>query len=280
MRANQLIHFTKMHGLGNDFVVIDALSQNIKLSAEQVRFIANRHRGIGCDQLLLVEAPKDPTHDFHYRIFNHDGSEVEQCGNGARCFGKFVKDKQLTGKRNLNVSTCAGSIAINVQNNNTISVDMGQPAFSPADIPFLADSDLDVHSLETDSGTHEISVVSMGNPHAVLIVDDVETARVHEIGAQLQSHPNFPQSVNVGFMQIIDKDHIKLRVFERGVGETQACGTGACAAAAIGMRRQLLNRSVNVELLGGKLCIDWPDHDGHLTMSGSASKVFDGKIRL
>ena len=280
------LRFTKMHGLGNDFVVIDLLSQNAQLSADHIRHIANRHLGIGCDQVLLVEPPTTTDTDFHYRIYNCDGTEVEQCGNGARCFGKFVTDKKLTGKRQLKVSTNTGLINIDVVDNNTFRVDMGVPNFDPAALPFIPDAAL-ANNTQTNNytilhtqGSSDISVASMGNPHAVLVVDNIDTADVEGIGKVLECHSQFPSNVNVGFMQILSRNRIKLRVFERGVGETQACGSGACAAVATGINNGLLDAEVDVELLGGQLNIQWSGGNAALIMTGSATKVFDGKITL
>ncbi|MDG1292704.1 MAG: diaminopimelate epimerase [Pseudomonadales bacterium] len=280
------MRFTKMHGLGNDFVVIDLLSQNAQLSADHIRHIANRHLGIGCDQVLLVEPPTTTDTDFHYRIYNCDGTEVEQCGNGARCFGKFVTDKKLTGKRQLKVSTNTGLINIDVVDNNTFRVDMGVPNFDPAALPFIPDAAL-ANNTQTNNytilhtqGSSDISVASMGNPHAVLVVDNIDTADVEGIGKVLECHSQFPSNVNVGFMQILSRNRIKLRVFERGVGETQACGSGACAAVATGINNGLLDAEVDVELLGGQLNIQWSGGNAALIMTGSATKVFDGKITL
>lgn len=280
------LRFTKMHGLGNDFVVIDLLSQNAQLSADHIRHIANRHLGIGCDQVLLVEPPTTTDTDFHYRIYNCDGTEVEQCGNGARCFGKFVTDKKLTGKRQLKVSTNTGLINIDVVDNNTFRVDMGVPNFDPAALPFIPDAALanntqtNTYTILHTQGSSDISVASMGNPHAVLVVDNIDTADVEGIGKVLECHSQFPSNVNVGFMQILSRNRIKLRVFERGVGETQACGSGACAAVATGINNGLLDAEVDVELLGGQLNIQWSGGNAALIMTGSATKVFDGKITL
>ena len=274
------LRFTKMHGLGNDFVVIDLLSQNAKLTAAHIRHIANRHLGIGCDQVLLVEPPATIDTDFHYRIYNCDGNEVEQCGNGARCFGKFVTDKKLTGKRQLKVSTNTGLINIDVVDSSTLSVDMGVPNFNPASLPFTTDKAANSYIINHDLGSSEISAVSMGNPHAVMVVDNIDTADVQGLGKVLECHTQFPNHVNVGFMQILSRNAIKLRVFERGVGETQACGSGACAAVAAGINNGILDNEVNVELLGGQLNIQWLGGDTSLNMTGSATKVFDGKITL
>ena len=280
------LRFTKMHGLGNDFVVIDLLSQNAELSADHIRHIADRHLGIGCDQVLLVEPPTTTDTDFHYRIYNCDGTEVEQCGNGARCFGKFVTDKKLTGKQHLKVSTNTGLINIDVVDNNTFRVDMGVPNFDPASLPFTAsaepanDSKANMYTINHSQGSSDISIASMGNPHAVLVVDNIDTADVAGIGKVLECHNQFPNNVNVGFMQILSRNRVKLRVFERGVGETQACGSGACAAVATGINNGLLDAEVDVELLGGQLNIQWSGGSTPLIMTGSATKVFDGKITL
>ncbi|MDB4453421.1 diaminopimelate epimerase [Pseudomonadales bacterium] len=280
------MRFTKMHGLGNDFVVIDLLSQNAQLSADHIRHIANRHLGIGCDQVLLVEPPTTTDTDFHYRIYNCDGTEVEQCGNGARCFGKFVTDKKLTGKRQLKVSTNTGLINIDVVDNNTFRVDMGVPNFDPASLPFTPDLALandtqtNAYTINHTQGSSDISIASMGNPHAVLVVDNIDTADVAGLGKVLECHSQFPNNVNVGFMQIISRNRVKLRVFERGVGETQACGSGACAAVATGINNGLLDAGVDVELIGGQLNIQWSGGNTPLIMTGSATKVFDGKMTL
>ena len=274
------LRFTKMHGLGNDFVVIDLLSQNVKLTAKHIRQLADRHLGIGCDQVLLVEAPTTTDADFHYRIFNCDGNEVEQCGNGARCFGKFVTDKKLSGKRHLKVSTNSGKINIDMVDGNTVRVAMGTPNFDPASLPFTTDSKANTYTIDHELGSSDISAVSMGNPHAVMVVDDIDTADINRLGKILESHSQFPRNVNVGFMQILSRNAIKLRVYERGVGETQACGSGACAAVAAGINNGLLDAEVDVTLLGGQLTIQWSGGNADLSMTGSATKVFDGKITL
>lgn len=284
------LRFTKMHGLGNDFVVIDLLSQNATLSAANIRYIADRHFGIGCDQVLLIEPPKTAATDFHYRIFNCDGNEVEQCGNGARCVGKFVADKKLTGKRQLAVSTNTGLLNIELLDSDTVRVGMGVPEFDPANVPFLlGDSPVieggaghPLYRLDHQQGSSEVGIVSMGNPHAVLLVDDVADAPVNTLGPILENHSQFPNRANIGFMQILSRKAIKLRVFERGVGETSACGSGACAAVASGIARGLLDPEVDVELTGGHLTIQWQgnDKDSTLVMTGNACKVFDGKIKL
>jgi diaminopimelate epimerase len=274
------IEFTKMHGLGNDFVVIDAINQDIDLSEEQVRFLADRHFGVGCDQLLLVEAAETDDVDFIYRIFNADGGEVEQCGNGARCFAVFVREKGLTDKDLIRVETVSGVIELHVQDDGQITVDMGVPEFSPWNIPFNADTRLDEYSLDVNGKMLKIGVVSMGNPHAVTIVDNVDTTAVDELGAGIESHSLFPNRVNAGFMQIIDESHIRLRVYERGAGETLACGTGACAAIAVGCLQGHLSDRVQVDLPGGSLQISWQGEASPVMMTGPATTVFEGKITV
>lgn len=274
------IQFTKMHGLGNDFVVIDAINQEIDLSEEQVQFIADRHFGVGCDQLLLVEAAESDDIDFIYRIFNADGGEVEQCGNGARCFAVFVREKGLTEKNLLRVETASGVIELHVRQDGQVSVDMGVPELDPWNIPFNADTRLKEYSLDVDGQLLKIGAVSMGNPHAVMIVDNVDTAAVDELGAVIENHPLFPNRVNVGFMQIVDDQHIRLRVFERGAGETLACGTGACAAMVAGYVQGYLSNEVGVELPGGSLQISWQGEASPVMMTGPATTVFEGKITV
>lgn len=287
------LEFTKMHGLGNDFVVIDAINQSVVLSPEQIRFIADRHFGIGFDQLLLVESADSDNVDFRYRIFNSDGGEVEQCGNGARCFARFVRDKRLTDKSTISVSTNTGIIQLIERPDHQVTVNMGTPKFEPFEVPFVAEQRSDRYAITIlrdelqgnllgngASGDFEIGVVSMGNPHAVLLVDDVQQAPVLSIGPVLEKHRRFPQRTNVGFMQIVDKLNIKLRVFERGVGETQACGTGACAAVAIGRLWGLLDEKVNVNLPGGQLMVQWAGEGEPVWMTGPAESVFEGRISL
>ncbi len=273
-------NFSKMHGLGNDFVVIDAINQPISLNSKQIQFIADRHFGIGCDQLLLVESTDLKEADFRYRIFNADGGEVEQCGNGARCFATFVHDQGLTDKNEIPVITNAGLIVLKLEDNGQVTVNMGQPTLEPKSLPFLAAEEQSTYALEIDGKTIMFSAVSIGNPHAVIQVDDIETAPVKEIGAKIQAHESFPESVNVGFMQIIDPSHIRLRVFERGAGETQACGTGACAAVVAGRSLGLLEDTVNVGLSGGNLSIHWEDEQNPVMMTGPTATVFTGTITL
>ena len=274
------IKFSKMHGLGNDFVVIDAINQSVNLTAEQVQFMANRHFGVGCDQLLLVEKPRSPEAEFAYRIFNADGGEVEQCGNGARCFARFVVDQQLTKNTEITVETKSGIIVLVLEDNGDVTVNMGVPNFNPERLPFSASAQAPEYDLDTRSGTVKIAAVSMGNPHAVLTVADVDTARVDVLGAEIENHRRFPERVNVGFMQIVAKDAIRLRVYERGAGETLACGTGACAAVATGIMQGNLAECVKVSLPGGELVIRWGGQNENLFMSGPATYVFEGNISL
>ncbi len=268
-----------MHGLGNDFIVIDAINQSIDLTVSQIRFLADRHFGIGCDQLLLVEKPTNNNIDFKYRIFNADGGEVAQCGNGVRCFAQFVGDKGLTNKTTIAVETKSGVIYPCLQEHGDIRVNMGAPVFTPSKIPFIVDQQSLNYDLNLTDGTaYEISAVSMGNPHAVMIVNNVDTTDVAILGLMIETHNRFPERVNVGFMQIINANEIKLRVFERGVGETQACGTGACAAVVCGIQKGLLAREVKVSLLGGDLIIAWSNDGDAVWMTGPATQVFDGEI--
>ena len=274
------IEFTKMHGLGNDFVVIDAINQDISLDTKQVQFIADRHFGIGCDQLLLVEKSDSVDADFRYRIFNSNGGEVEQCGNGARCFAQFVHAERLTDKNEISVLTCNGRIVLNLKDQGNVNVDMGSPILNPQEIPFQAPQTQNRYDLDIGDETFTFSAISMGNPHAVILVDDIVTAEVERIGKALQVNEHFPNSVNVGFMQIIDSAHVKLRVYERGVGETQACGTGACAAVVAGRIQGLLEETVETQLLGGNLSIHWAGDQNPVMMTGPTSTVFKGRITL
>ncbi|HXH01869.1 MAG TPA: diaminopimelate epimerase [Candidatus Competibacteraceae bacterium] len=273
------LRFTKMHGLGNDFVVLDGVRQRLALSPEQVRWLADRHFGVGCDQLLLVEPATRPGVDFRYRIFNADGGEVEQCGNGARCFARFVRDQGLTDKDAIRVETAKGELLLVVEPDGQVTVDMGRPFLEPADIPFLAEARAPLYELEQDGVSYRVGALSMGNPHVVLTVDDVDIAPVAELGAKLERHPRFPNRVNVGFMQILAPDHIRLRVFERGVGETLACGTGACAAVVAGRLQGRLAERVRVQLAGGELSIAW-DGAGPVLMTGPATRVFEGVVTI
>ncbi len=274
------LKFTKMHGAGNDFVVLDGVRQTIALSPEKLRFIADRHFGIGCDQILLVEKSQRHDADFRYRIFNADGGEVEQCGNGARCFVRFVHDQGLTSKREIVVETKSGLISPRLEDDGRVTVNMGAPIFEPAQIPFASDSDAIIQPLLVGNDTVHITAVSMGNPHAVQVVDDVEAAPVTTQGPLIEHHPRFPKRVNVGYMQIVDREHIKLRVFERGAGETLSCGTGACAAVVAGIRRKLLDTVVHVATRGGTLSIVWAGEHSPVLMTGPAITVFTGEINL
>ncbi len=269
-----------MHGLGNDFVVINAIAQPISLTTEQIRYIADRHFGIGCDQLLLVENTDAEDADFRYRIFNADGGEVEQCGNGARCFARFVLEESLTTKSSIPVITNTGRIILNVEKDGLITVDMGVPELKPEKIPFNFDRQQIRYHIELEGETYSIGVASMGNPHAVLSVDNIDSAPVESLGKLIQKSHYFPQSVNVGFMQILDRQHIKLRVYERGVGETQACGTGACAAVVVGCLQGQLDQTVDVNLRGGNLSIHWAGDQNPVMMKGPAKTVFKGTISL
>ncbi len=275
-----LLKFTKMHGLGNDFMVVDLVSQRAKIFPDQVRELADRNFGIGFDQLLIVEPPTDPDMDFKYRIFNADGSEVEQCGNGARCFARFVYDKRLTSKKSINVETSGGNIQLNLTDDGGVTVDMGTPRLVPDTIPFVADNQQEKYELEVDGQSYTVGAVSMGNPHGVLVVDDVDTAPVEQLGPKIESHPRFPNRVNVGFMQVVSRDEIRLRVYERGAGETLACGTGACAAVVAGRLQGLLNEVVEVHLPGGTLKIQWSGEGAPVMMTGPAARVFEGQIYL
>ncbi|MBT1446553.1 diaminopimelate epimerase [Shewanella sp. JM162201] len=275
-----MIHFTKMHGLGNDFMVVDGVTQNVFFSPEQIRRLADRNFGIGFDQLLLVEPPYDPDLDFHYRIFNADGSEVEQCGNGARCFARFVKNKGLTQKHKIRVSTSAGKMTLRLERDGGVTVNMGVPILDPAQIPFKAKKAEKTYLLQAAQQTFLCGSVSMGNPHVVLEVDDINTAPVAEVGALLTRHERFPKGVNVGFMQVINQEHIKLRVYERGAAETLACGSGACAAAVVGQLQGKLGTRVRVDLPGGTLSINWEGEGKPLWMTGPAQQVYEGQIQL
>lgn len=274
------LRFAKMHGLGNDFVVIDAVRQHIELTPAQARFLADRHFGVGCDQILVVEAPSRADVDFRYRIFNADGGEVEQCGNGARCFVRFVRQQGLSDKREIRVETRGGIIAPRLEDNDEVTVDMGVPELDPARIPFVSDSDAVVQPLEVDGAMLAITAVSMGNPHAVQVVADVDAAPVAALGPRIEQHPRFPRRVNAGFMQVVDAHHIRLRVFERGAGETLACGTGACAAVVAGVLRGLLASPVRVDTHGGSLSIAWNGPGTPVRMTGPAQTVFEGEIEL
>jgi diaminopimelate epimerase len=275
-----MINFTKMHGLGNDFVIMDAIHQSITLTAEQIKALSDRHFGIGFDQLLLVEKPVSDNADFKYRIFNADGGEVAQCGNGARCFARFVRDKELSDKNEIRVDTDAGQLLLRFDPDGQITVNMGIPRHKPDEIPLLAEQEARFYTATVNGIEKAFGAVSMGNPHAVLQVNDIKTATVAETGRLLERHPIFPKRANIGFMQVVDRSHIKLRVFERGAAETLACGSGACAAVVIGIEQNLLERVVRVELPGGALTISWAGRGEPVFMTGPAVSVFDGTIKL
>ncbi|MCA1245594.1 diaminopimelate epimerase [Massilia sp. MS-15] len=281
------LKFTKMHGAGNDFIVIDAIHQEVDLSAEQWRRLADRRFGIGADQILVVERPRSAGVDFRYRIFNSDGGEVEQCGNGARAFARFVSDKGLSGERSIRVETMKGVIAPRLEDDGSVTVDMGAPRLDPAEVPFdsaglaaRAEGADTTWPLPLGGKTVFLSVVSMGNPHAVQVVEDVDSAPVATLGPAIETHPRFPNKVNAGFMQVVDRHHIRLRVFERGAGETLACGTGACAAVVAGIRRGLLDSPVRVAARGGELSIAWDGPGQPVYLSGPAVTVFEGAIEI
>lgn len=274
------LRFTKMHGLGNDFVVFDGVTQTVRLTSVQARAIADRRYGVGCDQILLVEPAVDHTADFSYRIFNADGAEVEQCGNGARCFARFVREQGLTEQARIRVATAAGVIELSVEPDGQVTVDMGKPRWEPAMIPLLAPAEADRYSITVDHNEYQIGAVSLGNPHAIVPVEAVAAAPVAWLGPLLESHPRFPLRVNVGFMEIVDRAHIRLRVFERGVGETPACGSGACAAVAVGRRWGWLDEVVRVDLPGGSLRIAWADAAAPIIMTGPAARVFEGWLEV
>lgn len=274
------LKFTKMHGAGNDFVVIDATQSPFALDAKGIQRLSERHLGIGFDQLLVVEPSRRPDTDFYYRIFNADGGEVGQCGNGARCFVRYVHDKGLTAKAALRVETFSGVIEPRLEPDGRVTVNMGVPLFEPAQIPFTAPRKALAYPLEVGGITREISAVSMGNPHAVQVVADVESAPVAGEGPSIERHARFPQRVNAGYMQIVDRNHIKLRVFERGAGETLSCGTGACAAVVVGIARDLLDSPVDVATRGGRLEIAWAGEGQPVFMTGPAQSVFEGEIEI
>ncbi|MGD0960749.1 MAG: diaminopimelate epimerase [Methylomonas sp.] len=275
-----VIHFSKMQGLGNNFVVIDAINQSINLNAEQIRRIADRHFGVGCDQLLLVERPVNHNADFKYRIFNADGGEVGQCGNGARCFARFVREKQLTAKNEIVVDTDSGQLTLRITEDGWITVNMGVPRLPPEQIPLLAAEQAKLYHVTLPEGEIAFAAVSVGNPHAVIVVEDIAQAPVATLGAVMERHRIFPERANIGFMQIINRQAIKLRVFERGAGETLACGSGACAAVIAGIEQDLLDREVCVSLPGGELKINWPGRGQPVFMTGPAATVFEGRIEL
>jgi len=274
--------FSKMHGLGNDFVMLDATSRPVALSVDQLRHLADRRRGIGCDQVIIVDPADGADVDFRYRIYNADGGESGQCGNGARCLYRFVRDRGLSDREEIAARTAAGTVHLRGAGGGQVSVDMGEPRLAPRSIPFQAEAEAEAveYALEAGGRTVAISAVSMGNPHAVLLVDDVDTAPVAELGPAIGRHERFPEQANVGFMQVLAPDAIRLRVYERGAGETPACGTGACAAVVAGRLRALLGSKVRVELPGGELIIEWEGAGHPVWMTGPATHVYEGSIDL
>lgn len=274
------LQFAKMHGLGNDFVVFNATSQDVCLSPEQLRWVADRRLGVGCDQVLVVRPASVPEVDFDYQVYNSNGEEVEQCGNGARCIGKFLRHNGLTNKNSISIKTVSGVYHIHLREDDLVTVDMGAPVFEPEKIPFAAAQISTSYILEVGEQQVEIGAVSMGNPHAVMQVDDIEHAPVSTLGPKIETHPMFPRKVNVGFMQILDSQHIALRVFERDVGETSACGSGACAAVAVGQFQNRLGAEVSVQLPGGRLLIEYDHPDQPVLMTGPATLSFEGSLML
>ncbi len=274
-----LLRFSKMHGAGNDFVVLDLISQRLTPHVDTMKALADRQFGIGCDQILVVETPERPENDFKYRIFNADGSEVEQCGNGARCFARYVRSKGLIGKDSMRVETAGGVIELHIEAQG-VRVNMGEPVLEPSQIPFIAERESISYDIDVEGKTYTIGAVSMGNPHLVYQVDDVDTAPVEALGPLFESHARFPNRVNAGFMQVINRQHIRLRVFERGSGETLACGSGACAAVVSGIRQGLLDHHVQVDLPGGSLFIEWDGSGTTVEQVGPADFVFEGKIQI
>lgn len=275
-----VLHFSKMHGLGNDFMMVDNVTQNVFFSKERIMQLADRNFGVGFDQLLLVEPPYDPDQDFHYRIFNADGSEVSQCGNGARCFARFVKHQGLINRNKVVVSTKSGRMVLYLEKENQVTVNMGRPVFDPAQVPFTANKQENTYIIREGGNTHFCGVVSMGNPHCVIQVEDVDKVDVERIGRFIGQHERFPEGVNVGFMQVVNDQKIRLRVFERGSGETLACGSGACAAVAVGQIQGKLGKEVEAQLRGGSLNIKWAGGDSVLKMTGPAEHIYDGQIPL
>ncbi len=274
------LRFTKMQGVGNDFVVLDAVNQPVRLDAGTARRLADRHFGVGCDQILVIEKARTPGTDFYYRIFNADGAEVQHCGNGARCFLRYVRDKGLTTKSQIRVETLSGVIVPKLESDGEVTVDMGAPEFEPEKIPFVADQRALTYWIEVNGEPLEISALSMGNPHAVQVVEDVEAAPVLTQGPLIERHARFPERVNAGYMEVADRHHIRLRVYERGAGETLACGTGACAAVVAGITRGYLDSPVRVSTRGGALHVAWEGGRQPVLMTGPAETVFEGEIEI
>jgi diaminopimelate epimerase len=278
--VSKLLKFTKMQGVGNDFVVVDAVNQQVALDADTVRRIADRHFGVGCDQILLIERPRTPGTDFYYRIYNADGDEVQHCGNGARCFLRYARDKGLTDKAQIRVETLSGVIVPKLESDGQVTVDMGAPEFEPAKIPFVADQQALTYRIEVGGQNVEISALSMGNPHAVQVVESVDRAPVLSQGPLIERHTRFPQRANAGYLEVVDRGRIKLRVYERGAGETLACGTGACAAVVAGITRGYLDSPVSVQTRGGPLLVAWAGGRRPVMLTGAAEMVFEGAIEI
>ena len=272
--------FTKMQGAGNDFVVIDGVTQPVDLNTAQLRRLADRRRGIGCDQILMVTPPHSPDADFRYHVFNADGSRARQCGNGARCVGRFLNEKRLTRQRDILLLTDDDSLALSLREDGRVFAGLSAPRFAPADIPFQAEHTQDLYTIEVKGQRLSIGALSMGNPHAILLVDDCDAAPVPSLGPLLEAHTRFPERVNVGFMQIQSRSEVKLRVYERGVGETDACGSGACAAAVYGIKLGLLDEEINVNLPGGKLSVSWRSDSERVWLGGPTATVFNGTMTL
>ena len=274
------LKFTKMHALGNDFVLLDFYEKSIEITSSQIRKLASRNTGVGCDQVLLIEQSQEPSADFRYRIFNADGNEVEQCGNGARCFAKYVFDHKSINKKNMVLETNSGLMHVELNDDDSIGVNMGLPRFEPDLIPFVAEEERDSYSVDILGTPTELAVLSMGNPHAVIIVDNVNTAPVEEFGNALQKHPLFPNKVNLSFMQLLSYSQIQLRVYERGAGETYACGSGACAAVVVGNAQGKLENEVTVTQKGGDLMVIWEGGDNPVFLKGSATYIYEGEIQI
>ena len=274
------IRFSKMHGLGNDFMVVDTVNQAVKFTPDQIQRLANRHRGVGFDQLLIIAPPKDSTHDFFYQIFNADGSEAYQCGNGARCIAKYIHDHKLSDKKEFMVATKKNKHKLILENANTVTVDMGTPVLEPQEIPFKAEAKKNIYTLTITYGDYNVSVISMGNPHCIFEVDNANTIDLETIGKTLSEHPQFPHRTNVEFMQVVSMNHIRLRIYERGVGETEACGSGACAAVVAGILQNKLASKVTVTMPGGDLTVEWNGNNEPVWMTGPAAEVFEGEISL
>ena len=274
------IAFTKMHGLGNDFMVVDLVTQNFEFHKTQIQRLADRNKGIGFDQLLVVEPPLNPDLDFHFRIFNADGSEVGQCGNGMRCLARFVRDQKLTWKNKILATTITSQVNLQIENSGLVTVQMGTPKLEPVDIPLNRPEKQSSYELETEQGTSQFFSLSMGNPHALIFVDDIDTAPVETLGPLVCNHEDFPEQTNVGFIQVIDRKQIRIRVFERGSGETLACGSGACAAMVATRLADLCEDNIRVDLPGGHLFIRWHGHTKSVQMTGPSTIVYRGHISL